>query len=164
MAKAVDTLVIRVVEQTAGGSRVALSGNITEFANFTTVRSLPGPLHIDLSGIEKINSLGVRTWIEFVRSCESAGLAMTFERCSPLMVQQLGMISNFMGRQSVVKSLIVPYLCPSCNGEAEQLVELSKQGPFQIPPSMACPKCRSAMQVDELEDMYASLAQNLASR
>ena len=157
------SLVARV-EPSNGATWVILTGGISEAADFTSLTMLPGPLHFDLSGIERINSLGVRNWVQFVRSGEAAGLAMTFERCSPVLVQQISMISNFMGTRSRVRSLVVPYLCPSCHAEATQLVELSPEAPLQVPPSMPCPKCATAMQVDELEEMYQSLYEKLSGR
>jgi hypothetical protein len=145
------------VEPRGGGTLVTLSGNVTELADFTPLLRLRGPLLIDLHGIERINSLGVRGWAQFVRECEAAGLDPSFERCSPVMVQQISMIASFMGTGSRVRSLIAPYLCPSCNAEEFQLVDITGGARRAVQPTIPCPKCRTPMQLDELDEMYESL-------
>ncbi|MBS1118284.1 MAG: hypothetical protein H6Q90_512 [Deltaproteobacteria bacterium] len=145
------------IEPRDGGTWVALAGTVTEIADFTPLTKLRSPLRLDLIGIERINSLGVRSWIHFVRDCELAGLELSFERCSPVMIQQLSMISNFMGTRSRVKSLFVPYLCPMCNAEQLSLLEVAPNGPLMVPPTIPCPKCRATMHLDELEEMYTGL-------
>jgi len=149
------------IEPRDGGTWVALSGNVTELADFTPLMQLRAPLRFDLGEIERINSLGVRGWVNFVRDCEAAGLELDFERCSPVMVQQLSMISNFMGSRSRVTSLVVPYLCPSCNAEEVQVIAVSRGAQLAIQPTIPCPKCRTPMQVDELEEMYENLFEKL---
>jgi len=151
------------VEPRDGGTWVALAGNISEAADLSSLAALRGPLMFDLSGIERINSLGVRNWVFFVDDCERAGIPMTFERCSPVMVQQIGMISSFMGRTSRVRSLIVPYLCPSCNAEGTQLAELVSGKPLAITPTIPCPKCQTPMQIDELPELYETLRERLSA-
>ncbi len=152
------------IEPRDGGTAVALDGNLTEAANLALLMTLPAPVRFDLSGVDRINSLGVRSWVQFVRDSEAAGRALSFERCSPVLVQQLSMISNFMGSQSRVTSMFVPYLCPSCSAEATHLVEVMVGVPLSVPFTIPCPKCKTAMQVDELEEMYASLNQKLSAR
>jgi hypothetical protein len=140
-----------------GTTWIALSGHVNEATDFTPLRKLPGPLVIDLGEIENINSLGVREWIFFVRECETSGVELTFERCSPLIVNQMSMISNFMGSRSRVKSVLIPYVCLSCNHELDVLLELSAGA--EIHPTMPCPKCGATMQLDDLVEMYTQLVQ-----
>jgi hypothetical protein len=150
------------VEQRDGATWVTLAGPVTEVADFAPLLALGGPLRIDLSAIDRINSLGVRSWINFVRACEAAGVPVSFERCAPVMVQQISMISNFMGARSQLRSLFVPYLCPACNTEGLELLELAPG--VAIRPTIPCPKCPTPMQVDELEDMYIGVFARLAAR
>jgi hypothetical protein len=145
------------MEPRDGGTWVALSGHITELADFGVLMTLRGPVRIDLGDVERINSLGVRTWVHFVRDCEAAEIPLSFERVAPVLVQQTSMISNFFGARSPVVSLQVPYLCPACNAEDLRLVPVSPGVPLDIATSIPCPKCQTAMQVDELEDMYTNL-------
>jgi hypothetical protein len=152
------------VEQRSGASYVTLAGPVTEMANFAALKTLTGAARIDLSGIDRMNSLGVRGWCHFVRDAEAAGLALTFERCSPVIVEQIAMISNFFGATSQVASLLAPYYCESCGTEHTQLIERSAGAPMVVPPQNTCPKCGKPAMVDEPENMYAALSQSLAGR
>lgn len=152
------------VEQGAGTSRVTLAGAVTELANFDSLKALRGAARIDLSGIDRMNSLGVRAWCHFVRDAEAAGLALTFERCSPVIVEQIAMISNFFGAKSQVASLLAPYFCEACGSELTQLIERSPNAPIQVPSTIPCSKCGKQAIIDEPEDMYESLSKSLAGR
>lgn len=145
------------VERRAGTTWIALSGNITEAAEFEPLKRMPAPLVIDLSEVTRINSLGVRAWIYFVRDCEAMGQTLSFERCPPIIVSQMSMVSNFMGTRSRVLSVLAPYLCPSCNNEDLQLLELSGGKTVQVNETSTCPKCRSTMEFDDLVAMYTEL-------
>ncbi|MCX5744077.1 MAG: hypothetical protein NT062_16430 [Proteobacteria bacterium] len=166
MAKLAQVLggsLVAHIDHRDGATQVALVGKITEAANFALMQ-LTSPVNFDLSAIEGINSLGVRAWVHFVRDGEVAGLDMTFQRCAPVLVQQISMISNFMGSRSRVTSLFVPYLCPKCNAEELRLVNVTPGTPIAVAPSIPCPKCKTSMQLDELEEMYESLFEKPAAR
>ena len=152
------------IEKSGETAHVTIAGAITELADFTKVKALKGAARIDLSGIERINSLGVRNWSMFVRDAEAGGLAMTFERCSPVIVEQIAMISNFLGTRSRVASLLVPYFCEACSTEHTQLIERAPTAPIVVPPVNSCPKCGQPAAVDEPENMYAALSKSLAGR
>lgn len=161
MAKSQSSLRHRI-ESRNGVTWVSLTGNIDEGADFAPVTRLPGPLVIDLGGINRINSLGVREWIHFVKEREAAGIDLTFERCSPVMVGQVGMISNFMGKRSRIKSVLVPYVCPACSTETLGLFEVMPGA--EVPLSAPCPKCQQAMELDELPDTYSAIVESALAR
>ena len=147
------------VERRGGTTWVALSGNINETTSFTALANLPGPLVIDLAELSRINSIGVRHWMDFVRAREQAGVELTFERCSPIMVGQMSMITHFMGVRSRVKSVHVPYACPSCKHEHLQVLEAARG--TQVERALACPKCGSAMELDDLAETYDEVLRTL---
>jgi len=146
-------------EPRAGATWIALAGNLDEGADFSSVKQLPGSLVLDLGEIGRVNSLGVRNWIHFVRDYEAAGAALTFERCAPMMVQQMSMITNFMGTRSHVKSLLAPYVCMSCHHELLDLVEIAQGAPIAVQQTRPCPKCNATMELDELLETYTKLFQ-----
>jgi anti-anti-sigma regulatory factor len=137
-----------------GATWVALKGNITEQVDFAALKALPPPLVIDLGAVDRINSLGVRAWIYFVKDREGAGAPIRFERVSPQMVTQMTMITNFMGRSSQVASVLVPYVCLKDN--TEQLDQLDIEAGAQLH-EIACPKCGARMEIDDLEATYTRL-------
>lgn len=130
---------------------VALSGTMNEGSDLAPLMKLPQPLVIDLAKLDRINSIGVRNWMDFVKQCDRAGTAPTIERCSPVIVGQMSMITTFMGKARV-KSVNVPYFCPACRNEHEQLLELRPGADVQ--PSIPCPKCGAAMELDDLVEAY----------
>lgn len=144
-------------EMRDGVTRIALKGAITEAADFNKLGPLRSPMVIDLGGVERINSIGVRNWIHFVKKCETGGIDLLVERASPMIVQQISMISNFMGQRAKVTSLYVPYFCETCNDERMQLVQVNPGETLGVAPTIPCPKCHHTMQLDEPEAMYASL-------
>lgn len=146
------------VAQRDGATWVDLGGNINEEVDLAPLKQLPGPLVLDLSMINRINSLGVRDWIDFVHDREAAGIDLVFDRCSPAMVTQISMISNFMGARSRVRSILVPYLCPACSHEHLEQLDVTRG--VSVQPALGCPKCGAAMELDELMDTYSRLLTN----
>lgn len=145
------------IESRDGATYVTLAGAITEAADFTPLTTQRSPMVIDLSAVDRINSIGVRNWVHFVKQCETAGLDVVCDRCSPVIVQQISMISNFMGARTRVRSLFAPYLCPTCSAEHLQLYEVKPGVPLAVPTQIACPKCGAVTHLDELEAMYPAL-------
>lgn len=145
------------VERRDGTTWVALTGNISELVNFDALKAMPGPLVLDLSGLTRINSLGMRNWVFFVREYEAKGQALTFERVPPVVVNQMSMVTHFMGAHSQIRSLMLPYLCPSCGKEDLQMLELTDGRTAQVNESAPCPKCRAVMEFDDLHSMYTEL-------
>lgn len=130
---------------------VTLSGTVTETSRF----DLPDPrgrrVIIDARGIERMNSLGVRNWVDFIEQLETRSPDIVIRRLPPVMVWQAGMISTFVGR-SRIESFLSPWICPRCETTLEQL-----HGYFdEVPLSISCPSCRSAMELDWDRDAYLS--------
>src|ERR1051325_11504060 len=96
------------IDQQGSGTLVTLTGFINEATGLSKLQKLPGPLVINLARLDRINSLGVRNWMNFVKACEGAGVAIVFEHVSPIMTGQITMITNFLGSRSRVRSLDVP--------------------------------------------------------
>ena len=85
-----------------------------------------------------------------------AGRVLTFERVPPVMVSQMSMISNFMGH-SRVTSVLTPYLCPKCSTEHLELVDVGEGRQPHFAESISCPKCKAAMEFDDVREMYTEL-------
>ena len=145
------------VERRSGTTWIALSGNITEAVDFEPLKRMPAPVVIDLSEVSRINSLGVRAWIYFIRDLEAMGQQLAFARLPPIIVSQMSMVSNFMGTKSLIRSVLAPYLCPTCNNEDLQLIELANGKAVHVSETSTCPKCRSTMEFDDLVAMYTEL-------
>jgi anti-anti-sigma regulatory factor len=137
-------------------SYVKLAGVIdedNELANI--VERIPrGTAVIDLGEIERINSCGVRDWVNWLTRLEGQGTRIILVECSPAIVAQINLVNNFTGN-GVVKSFFVPYFCPECDEEKVLLVETVDMGaPPHEPPMCRCDECDLVMDFDDMPDSY----------
>jgi anti-anti-sigma regulatory factor len=109
---------------------------------------------IDLAEIERINSCGVRDWVNWLGKVEKTGTRVVLVECSPAIVAQINLVNNFTG-SGVVKSFFAPYFCPNCDREKVLLVETSELGPPpHKAPTCRCDECDGVMDFDDMEDSY----------
>jgi hypothetical protein len=160
--------------------RVALRGEIDENADFSELRAtLRGNVELSLEGITRINSCGVREWVNFVRELPGVR-TLFFARCSPPVVLQLNTIYNFRGRARVA-SFMAPYVCEACHGDEYKLLDVAEHFGDQIGhsarhslaegasarsarvadwrahvPAFRCRRCGGVMVFDELPERYLS--------
>lgn len=135
---------------------VKLSGVIDEDNELQdlTDKIPAGMAVIDLSEIERINSCGVRDWVNWLTRIEKNGAKPVLVECSPAIVAQINLVNNFTGN-GVVKSFFAPYFCPNCDREKVLLVEASELGPPpHKAPTCRCDECDGVMDFDDMEDSY----------
>jgi len=141
---------------------VEMLGDFDETADLRDLApALCGRVAIDLGGVRRYSSAGVREWIHFVRSLPSeAELALV--GCSTASVTQLNLIDNFRG-PARVESFWAPYACPNCSAEREVLLEArvcgngspgSSPGRVPAPPAVPCLGCGQPMVLNELPQHY----------
>jgi len=111
-------------------------------------------MEINCKGITRINSIGIKLWIEFFSSCASKHITLKFLECSPSIVQQLNSISNFKCNGSV-ESIQVPFSCEKCNVEFQQLFKVDDliSSKFVLP-GYKCPRCQGQMNFDDEYSEY----------
>jgi anti-anti-sigma regulatory factor len=140
------------VEEQGGTTKVVVSGEITEETDFAPILDAKGrTILVDLGGVSRINSCGVREWLNFVTALEQRGRQLVLERCAPVIVTQLNTIYNFAG-DGHVRSVLGPYYCARCDREDNQLIELAKTR--SIPESIKCSSCGGEMEFEEVHDHY----------
>ncbi len=146
------------VKERPGYTDVEFYGEIDENADFAELRRrLRGPVTFHLAEVRRINSCGVREWVNFVRDLPQV-TELTFSHCSPAIVTQLNMIYNFRGAASV-RSFFAPYICENCNREEEKLLDVETYFPnrqIDRVPDFSCEKCGQAMEFDDLPERYLS--------
>ncbi|HEV7558143.1 MAG TPA: hypothetical protein VGO00_21895 [Kofleriaceae bacterium] len=143
-------------------SYVKLGGVIDEDNELADlVDKIPtGTAVIDLGEIERINSCGVRDWVNWLSKLEGNGTRSVLVECSPAIVAQINLVNNFTGN-GVVKSFYVPYFCPECDEEKVLLVEASDMGPPpHEPPTCRCDECDLVMDFDDMPDSYFAFLSN----
>jgi len=147
----------RVAGRDGDVMRVELRGEIDENADFSDLRhTLRGNVDLRLEGITRINSCGVREWVNFVRGLDSVR-TLSFSRCSPPVVLQLNTIYNFRGRARV-RSFMAPYVCEACHNDEYKLLDVAEHFPDRRAhvPAFRCRKCGGVMVFDELPERYLS--------
>lgn len=154
----------QVLHQTADVTFLKLSGVVDEDNELgAAAERLTTPkVVIDLSEIERINSCGVRDWVNWLGKVEKGGVEKTvFIHCSPSIVAQINLVSNFTGN-GVVQSFYAPYFCPNCEREKVDLVEtrdVAGRTPFKAP-VCRCDECDGVMDFDDMEDSYFAFLSN----
>ncbi|MBA3464533.1 MAG: hypothetical protein H0T46_31670 [Deltaproteobacteria bacterium] len=108
-------------------------------------------LVLDLGGVKKISSFGIREWVDFVTTANKQVRSMVLIECSPKVVDQLNMVANFNGGGRVF-SFYAPFRCDYCDSEHRVLLQLDKD--HEIIKSMKlaerpCPSCKEGMYFDE---------------
>ena len=136
---------------------VKLSGIIDEDNSLgSLVEQIPaGTAVINVGEIERINSCGVRDWVNWLGKIEKSNASVVLVECSPSIVAQINLVHNFTG-SGAVKSFFAPYFCPACDLEKVLLieaVEMSAQGTPSAP-TCRCDECDGVMDFDDMEESY----------
>ncbi len=138
-----------------GGTWI-LSGVIDESADLSFLERLTVPARLNLRGVRRINSYGVRSWIEAVRRIPPA-IGFELVECPPSVVDQINMVAGFLGRGRVT-SFFAPMICDRCGSEQEELFQTEDYRRAGRLPEVKCPKCGATMQLDDLEEQYLLFA------
>ena len=109
---------------------------------------------LDLGGIRRINSLGVRAWVDFMKTL--AGRSVTYRRCSPAFVDQLNTVSDFRGTGKV-ESFLAPYVCESSGKFFYEELKVGKDitsGNFAALENRRCAECPEPLVFDDMPERY----------
>lgn len=132
-------------------TELEIRGVIDEFFDFGPLLERAGPkVRVDLSGVHRINSSGVREWIRFLRQL-TADREVKLLRCADVMVRQFNMIVN-MTTGTSVESVQLHYTCQSCSHEQVDTLVLGPS--VEIEEEVPCPACGQTMLFDSLPQAY----------
>lgn len=116
-----------------------------------------GTVVIDLAEVERINSCGVRDWVNWLGRVEAKPAKVVLVECSPPIVAQINLVTNFVGG-GTIKSFYAPYFCAECNQEKVLLVDVADVAGARTgevdPPTCRCDDCDLVMDFDDLPDSY----------
>ena len=122
------------------GSTVRLEGRIDENADLERLGSEApaGAVTIDLSALTRINSIGVREWMDFLRSLGARRIRL--QRCAPVFVDQLNAIANFSATAELV-SVLAEYECDVDGSGTLVEVQTVDARAGRWPPPPPCSQC-----------------------
>lgn len=157
-----EKLVATIESRRSGARLIKFAGALDERNELgeLTEKVPAGSTLINLSGIDSINSIGSRDWINWLSSLEARGINPVLIACSPAVVAQLNRIKNFAGN-CVVKSFQVPYHCDACDVDKLLLVHISELEPPYEAPVCTCDGCGAAMAFTEDADSYFAFIPSL---
>src|SRR3954468_18062149 len=115
-------------------------------------------LVLDLGGVKKISSFGIREWVDFVATAAKHTRSMVLIECSPKVMDQLNMVANFAGGGRVF-SFYAPFRCDYCDSEHLVLLQIDRDHEAIKSMKLAerpCPSCKEGMYFDEDGATYFS--------
>ena len=135
-------------------NNIFISGIIDERSSFAGIfDGLKEFCTIDMSGVQRINSCGVRSWAKAV---ESSNIRLEYINCPTVVVEQFNMVPEFLGKKAKVKSFYARFYCEDCDIEELFLFD-SKQflsnNDNLVVPEFLC-ECGAYFLFDENENEY----------
>jgi anti-anti-sigma regulatory factor len=143
------------IAQTGHEVIVHISGPIDETADFSSLLALKvSEARVTCRDVTRINSIGVKNWINAFQKLVSKGMKISLIDCAPVIVEQLNIIINFSSGMTV-ESLMLPFMCEKCkkgSNSAFKADDLRKLN-FQIP-AIKCPTCAAPSAFDDIAEDY----------
>jgi hypothetical protein len=145
------------VEDEVGRARVRLAGSIDEHAELdATFGTLERPAVLDLSKVERVNSLGLLRWVRAIGPLTSR-CTVEVEAISYPMCIQANQVSDLFGK-ALLRSCIAPYFCPKCRAAREALVTREEiLAAEDGVPIKRCEACATPMEFDEVDEYFLFL-------
>jgi hypothetical protein len=149
-------------ELTSTECHLYLSGVVDENVSFQNLAIPPDrSLHLHLSEVLSLNSVGLRSWVLWIRDLDVPEITM--HRCPTVVIHQLNILEGFFPNGAVVKSFAVPYVCESCGTESTLWTErdrhfrersLEKPEWIDIPEAQTCEQCGGTAAIDVIPKKY----------
>lgn len=134
--------------------KLVFTGELTEEARLEAVEVPVGKrLVVDLSGVRRSSSFGVRLWVRFLARLREGTSDIELVRCSSALVRQFNMVPS-MREGARITSVMLPYFCGECDDEREVLFAVEGPEPPIEPPSERCSECGEEMEFDDVPASY----------
>jgi len=135
------------------------NGTIDESFNAKQIaEGIKDVLIVDLSGVRRISSFGIREWLEFLKIANEKCESIYFIKCPPRLIDQFNMVANFGGKGRIL-SFFAPYHCDYCERDDSILLEVADHFDTlkdKKIPDQPCEKCGNAEYLDEDPESFLS--------
>ncbi len=151
---------IDVHDGAGGRCIVKVGGVIDENADLSPLSSLRAPdVQVNMSEVRRINSFGVRSWIEALRKIPDS-VRLEFVECPPPIIDQCNMVRGFLGHGRPT-SFYAMMVCEACDEELDKLYSTEECVALggKLSPT-TCPSCGGEMEIDDIEEQYLSFLQD----
>lgn len=150
-----DSATIKATKATKGNNIiVSLDGVIDDDVNWEQSLgyppSPPTEIHLECSKVSRINSVGVKGWIDYFHRLEVKKVPLHMWKCSPAIIQQINQVENFKCG-ATIHSLQASFSCDSCQHifyETLTIKEILDQK--LVIAHKKCPKCGASAAFDDL--------------
>ena len=140
---------------------LTLSGKLNEgFQGKVLAQDLAGRVVVDLAGVERVTSFGVREWLQMLTEAAPRVSELHFFRCAEPIVNQMSMIRGFSGEGRIV-SFYAPYRCDACGAAFTRLFDVEADAEAiraATPPAERCPRCGQDGSFDDDPASYLAFA------
>jgi serine/threonine-protein kinase len=111
---------------------------------------------LNLKGIARANSQGVKAWLVFFKHCIETGVKIRYVECSPAITHFLELFKK-SGAVTSIDSVMAPFDCTACKQTFEYLIQTPdfKAIKPQIQ-NQRCPACSGLLELAELPQEYFS--------
>ncbi len=157
-ALVVSSAAIAAIVDVNGVTVVTLRGKIDEsFDGAALGKGLRGTVLLDLEGVDRITSFGVREWIEMTKAIaeSTAPIELWLARCSEPIVTQMAHIRSFPGTARLL-SFHAPFLCNACGNAWMTTLDCERDATWlsgsardPVHAVVACPRCGGAARLDD---------------
>jgi hypothetical protein len=143
-----------------GKLTIALCGAIDEDTDLdAALAAIDQDVILELSGIHRINSIGVHRWVRSLGSL-CGKFKVSVEACPYAMALQANVVRNFFAGAEI-QSCLAPYFCAKCHRNLDMLIEAQELVSPGIP-DKSCPTCKGPLEFDELDAYFAFMRQDRA--
>lgn len=134
--------------------RLSLHGELDETSQLETLTLAESTIAIDLEGVSRVTSFGIREWVNFIRRAQESCGEVRLVRCPAAMVRQFNMVPATR-TGAVIESVFLPYFCDDCDEERNEfLLEVQGDEPPNEPPAHECPECGGELEFDDVPESY----------
>jgi anti-anti-sigma regulatory factor len=116
-------------------------------------------LILDMGAVKKISSFGIREWTDFIKTVERQVQQIVAIECTPKVVDQINMVSQFLGAKGQIFSFYAPYRCDYCDMDRRVLFQVDRDHAAirgLRPPEQLCETCSRPEYFDEEPASYFS--------
>jgi anti-anti-sigma regulatory factor len=109
-------------------------------------------LILDMGAVKKISSFGIREWTDFIKTVERQVQQLVAIEATPKVVDQINMVSQFLGTKGQVFSFYAPYRCDYCDIDRRVLFQVDRDHAAirgLRPPEQLCETCSRPEYFDE---------------
>lgn len=110
-------------------------------------------LLVDLGGVKRLNSVGVRDWVNWLRTTRTKFREIVIFDCPPPVMNEVNFVKNF-AEGAYITTFAAPLYCARCQKEESRLLDTVRirngSGGISLP-SFACDRsdCENALDDDE---------------